>query len=231
MSNPTKESTKQAAAGESSRWARRTLFGIIWVVIGVLGITTLNGYASSGFTHVPNVFNQLFGSIISPLPKAPPGYQSVTPALLQQDFKSGQSKYLGQNVAVYGKVIPWEDAPLTNINMSKDEILHIKGLRGRSGTMNLALYVDPEEHPEMAARPMVITIRVGDEFLKDSSHEGLQGQWVQVLGQVVAYAPGGGEAAPEIQVSDPDKDIRSINEPADIYDHNIPMPKPGEDED
>lgn len=220
-----------ASASGDTRWAKRTLFGIIWVVIGVLGITTLNGYASSGFTHVPNVFNQLFGSILSPLPKAPPGYQLVTPALLQQDLKNKQSKYLGQNVMLYGKVIPWEDSPLTNIRLSKDENLNIKGLRGRPGTFNLALYVDPEEHPEMGARPLVTTIRVGDAFLKDSSHEGLQGQWVEVLGQVVTYAPGGGEPVPEIQVTDPDKQIRSINEPADIYDHNIPMANPGEEDD
>ncbi|HET6383568.1 MAG TPA: hypothetical protein VFJ58_09275 [Armatimonadota bacterium] len=214
------KSTKSSSS--DTRWAVRTLWSIFWVVVGVLGITTLNGYASSGFTHIPNAFMQIFGSVISPMPRAPKGYVQVTPALLTADFQTGKDAFLGRNVAVYGKILPWDKLTDNRIN---GQSIPINGLTSRPGTFLLALFADPEDHPEMLSRPITVTVRVPSNWRAD--HPGIQGQWVQVTGAVVAYSPGGvSQATPEIQ----SKDINVIQEPYDIYDHNIPIQKPGSDD-
>jgi len=105
MSNHASKSAKSPAR---STWASRTLLTLTCCVVSVLGITTLNGWAASGFTHVPNAFLEIFGSAIAPLPKAPPGYVAITPSTLQQDFEHGKDSYLGQKVSIYGKLLPWK---------------------------------------------------------------------------------------------------------------------------
>jgi len=200
-------------------WARRTLAGIGWCLIAVLGITTLNGTAASGFTHVPNAFKQIFG-FLSQKPKPPKGYMAATPAQLSQDIQSQRDQFLGQKVAVYGRVLPWTDEELTKTS-SKEGELGLKGLKPRPGTFMIALYADPTEHPDMYARPITINVRASEEW--KSAHTAVQDQWVQVWGREVVYAPSAGQGQPEIQMDD----FEVIQEPFDIYDHNLPVPKPG----
>ncbi len=207
------------------RWATRTLATLVCFIVSVLGITTLNGYAASGFTLtarqiVTFPFREIFGSVLSPVPKPPAGYIAATPYQLQTDFQTRKNSYLGQNVAVYGKMLAWQDKGGNEGIKEDPEAPKVPPIHSRPGTITLALYVDPTEHPEMSARPVTITVRISEDWKKE--HAGIQGQWVQAIGTVVPYAPGGGEATPEIAA----KDIISITEPADIYDHNLPAPNP-----
>lgn len=221
---------KSSSAFGGPRWAARTLVTLVCFVIGVLGITTLNGYAASGFSLtakqvVTFPFREIFGSMLSPAPKAPAGYIAATPYQLLTDFQTKKNSFLGQSVATYGELLPWQDKNGNEGIKEDPDAPKVPPIRTRPGTVTIALFPDPTEHPEMGARPVTITVRIPEEWKKE--HAGIQGQWVQVLGTVVPYAPGGGEATPEIDA----KDIVSITEPADIYDHNLPAPNPMADND
>ena len=220
MSNHASKSAKSPAR---STWASRTLLTLTCCVVSVLGITTLNGWAASGFTHVPNAFLEIFGSAIAPLPKAPPGYVAITPSTLQQDFEHGKDSYLGQKVSIYGKLLPWKSG---SDDIKEDpSVPPVNPIPTRPGTFILALYVDPSEHPDLSAHPVIVTVREDEEWKEE--HAGIQSQWVQVTGTVVAYNPGEGQPSPEIQADD----VRVIPEPFDIYDHNIPIQNPEEEHD
>ena len=174
--------TKPTLSSGGSRGATRVLNNLLWIIIGLLGLTGLNGWAASGFTHFPNPIMEIFGPVFFPAPIPPQGYQPVTPAQMQQDASTDRHQLIGEKVAVYGELLPWQDSKNGDITKTPMD-MKILGIQTRPGTITLSRYADPTEHPEMSVKPITVVVQIPESWKKE--HAGIQGQWVQAWGVVV----------------------------------------------